>query len=183
MASAGCGGWACAGGAENGCGRGHHPLFARRQGTARQPFNAKSAKDFDAESAKNSPAAGVSRKVRQVREGTAENQGRGGGRQGQSAWWPFSMMQSRRCRICSSAEGAKGETPASAARSGLAWFLLHKPGVSLCSTPGCSLAAASRLPNRLSPGLSSSCWPQMHQAAMRLMGGAIWGLHGGGGEE
>ena len=47
-------------------------MVARRQGTVRQAFNAKNAKDFDAESAKNRHAAEILRKGREVRQGTAE---------------------------------------------------------------------------------------------------------------
>ena len=57
-------------------------------------------------------------------------------------------------------KGRQGNPPASAARSGLAFLLLPEPGVSLRSTPGCILSAASRLQNRKNPSVSSSFWPQ-----------------------
>ena len=56
---------------------------------------------------------------------------------------------------------------ASAARSGLGILCWHEPGVSLRSTHGCILFAASRLQNHQSPGISPSFRFQMQKAEMR----------------
>ena len=67
----------------------------------------KERKESHAESAKNSPTAESSRKVRQGRKGTA-GKTKGRDRQGQGAPWPLPRMRLRFTRICFGRKGRKG---------------------------------------------------------------------------
>ena len=69
-------------------------------------------------------------------------------------------------------KGRQPKTMASAARSGLVFFLWDEPGVLLRSTPGCILSAASRL----QIAKAQAC---RHHWARRSAGGVPGGAFGG----
>ena len=83
-----------AGGTRGGDVLGRISVVCREEWNSQTALQRKGRKGIHAESAKNSPTANISRKVRQGRKGTAKKT-RGRGRQGVNTPWPLPMMRQK----------------------------------------------------------------------------------------